>query len=281
MPRWQSGFYALSVIAILLAPISQAQADPPASVTSEITVSADIPFPTGNLRLTGYASPNSLVTFLRSGVVAGTTLANSASFFDKTITGLDPGVQTFSIYGSDSQGRTTLTVSFETNIISGSTVTLSGFLLPPTISVSQTTLKRPEVQIADGYARNNSDVTAFFTNSITKQVDSNSDGSWAARVTDTFHLGAQSVNSLVQDADGGQSVVSQTRAFNVVLSADLNVDVSGTGKGDNLINLTDFSILMFNYGRSDYPNKAADINDNGAPPDLVDFSVMMYHWTGG
>jgi hypothetical protein len=47
------------------------------------------------------------------------------------------------------------------------------------------------------------------------------------------------------------------------------------------VSLTDFSMLMFNYGLSNPPNAAADINDNGGQVDLVDFSVMMFYWTGG
>lgn len=261
------------VVYFLFSSPLMAYASPP-PITSESTVSFSIPFPTGNLRLTGYAFPGALVTFLRQGVVAGTSTANSSSFFDKTITGLDLGVQTFSIYGSDSEGRSTLTLSFDANIISGSTITLSGFLLPPIIAVSKTTLKRPDVQTASGMARQSATVTAFFNSDpIAKQVTTSGSGSWEARVPESFHLGSHSTNALVQDADGNQSVLSQTRSFTVVLSADLNVD--------NLVNLTDFSILMFDYGQKNPVNKATDINDNGGAPDLVDFSVMLFYWTGG
>lgn len=260
------------LLVVCLFPASPVYADPP-PVSSSVTVSATITGPTGDLRMTGYASPNALVTFLKSGIVAGTTVANSASFFDKTLTGLDPGVQNFSIYGSDVNGRTTLTLSFDANIISGSTITLSGFLLPPTISVGKSTLKRPETQTANGYARHSATVSAFFNSDpIVKQVGTASNGSWQATVPEIFHLGSHSTNALVQDGDGGQSILSQSLPFTVVLSADLNVD--------NLVSLTDFSILMFNYGTNNPPNLAADINDNG-PVDLVDFSVMMFYWTGG
>lgn len=246
----------------------------PPPISSNVTVSATIPFSTGNLRLTGHASPNALVTFLRSGLVIGTTVADSVSFFDKTLTGLDPGVQTFSMYGSDTTGRTTLTLSFDTNIISGSTITLSGFLLPPTMSVQKENLKRPERQNVSGMTRQDSDVTTFFSGEdITAQARSAANGVWESQVNDTFHLGFHSAQSLTQDGNGNQSSLSQTKLFNVLLSADLNVDTR--------VNLTDFSILMFNYARGDFPNKAADINDNRAPPDLVDFSIMMFYWTGG
>ncbi len=264
--------YTLVMFLFFSSPVIVYASPPPISSESKVTFS--IPFPTGNLRLTGYAFPGASVTFLRQGVVAGTSTANSSSFFDKTITGLDPGVQTFSIYGSDADGRSTLTLSFDANIISGSTITLSGFLLPPTISVGKTTLKRPEFQTASGMARQSATVTAFFNSDpIAKQVTVGSSGVWEAKISDTLHLGSHSTNALVQDSDGNQSVLSQTRSFTVVLSADLNVD--------NLVNLTDFSILMFDYGQKNPVNKAADINDNGGAPDLVDFSVLLFHWTGG
>lgn len=228
---------------------------------------------TGSIRITGYASSNTTVTLLRNGVVMGTSIANSESFFDKTFTGITPGTYSFGVYASDNAGRTTLTVSVDSTIIGGSTINLSGLLLPPTINIVKNSLKRPDKQIAEGYAKNNSTITANFNSeTITKEVATDNNGKWQANVTDVFSLGSHSSNARVRDSGGGQSILSSTQPFTVVLSADLNVD--------NLVNLTDFSILMFNYARSNPPNKAADINDSG-PVDLVDFSVMMFYWTGG
>ena len=45
---------------------------------------------------------------------------------------------------------------------------------------------------------------------------------------------------------------------------------------DERVNLTDFSILLFNWGTD---NPCADQNQNGNV-DLIDFSIMMYYWTG-
>lgn len=244
------------------------------TVQSEVTVSATIAALTGNIQISGHTSPGAVVTILKDGSVAGTTTANSGSAFEKTLTGLTPATYTFSMYSTDPKGRTSLTISFQTAIISGLTISLSGFILPPTLSVQKPTLKRPDAQIADGYARHDAQVSSFFnSDTILKQVDTDSEGKWEARVTDIFHLGNHSASALVQDRNGNQSVSSQTEPFTVVLSADLNIDEK--------VNLTDFSILMFNYGRVSPPNVAADINDNGGMPDLVDFSIMMYYWTGG
>jgi len=244
------------------------------AITEGVTISLTIPFPTGDVRFTGDAFPGAIVTFLDSGMVVGTTVANSFSFFDKTITGLNPGVHTFGVFGQALDGRKTLTLSFDVNVISGSTVTVSGLLLPPIITVPSSE-KRPKALVESGLARHNSTVTTF-TNShspITRQVSTNAGGEWNVSVTDVLHLGAHTASALVNDGGGNQSILSGIRNFQITLSADLNID--------NLVNLTDFSILMFSYGLANPPNLASDINDNGGPVDLVDFSVMMFYWTGG
>jgi hypothetical protein len=46
--------------------------------------------------------------------------------------------------------------------------------------------------------------------------------------------------------------------------------------GDNKVNLTDFSILLFNWNTTD-PD--ADINQDGIV-NLTDFSILLFQWTG-
>lgn len=244
------------------------------AIIESVTVSLTIPAPNGDVRFTGDAFPNALVTILDGGSVVGTTNANSTSFFDKTIQALSPGTHTFSIFGQALDGRKTLTISFNINVISGSTITVSGILLPPIISVPAQE-KRPAPFPQSGLARHNSTVTTFTNshNQISHQVGTNGAGEWNLSLTDILHLGGHNASALVNDGSGNQSVLSASQAFEILLSADLSLD--------NLVNLTDFSILMFSYGLVTPPNKAADINDSGSAPDLVDFSVMMFYWTGG
>jgi hypothetical protein len=244
-------------------------------ILSGITTSAYFAGPTGNLRIIGYTSPNSLVFFLENGSVLGTQIANSGSVFDKTLSGLDPGIHFISIYSTDSGARNTLTISFGVNIVSGSTTIASGIILPPTVSLASSEVKRPAQLIASGSAKGNATVQIFISGSgdnktINQPTDAN--GNWSANVNPKLHLGSKQTYALALDGLGGQSEFSSVSNYNVLLSADLNVD--------NLVNLTDFSILMYNYGTSNPPNVVADINDNGTV-DLVDFSVMMYYWSGG
>jgi hypothetical protein len=243
------------------------------AITEGVTLSLTIPSPTGNVRFTGDAFPSAFITILDGGAVVGTTTANSTSFFDKTITGLSPTVHTFSIFAQAADGRKTITLSFDVNVISGSTVTVSGILLPPIITVP-TQEKRPVPFPQSGLARHSSTVNTFTAGNTSRNgsAASKTNGTWSLKVPQVLHLGAHTVAGLVNDGFGNQSVLTTPQNFTILLSADLSID--------NLVNLTDFSILMFNYGTSNPPNDAADINDNG-PVDLVDFSVMMFYWTGG
>lgn len=243
--------------------------------TNGITTSANVGPPAGNLRLIGYVSPGALVYFLDSGVTAGTQIANSSSVFDKTLSGLEEGIHSISIYGTDAGARNTLTITFGVNVISDTTTMVSGLILPPTISLSANQVKRPAELTAQGMAKNNATVQVFINGSGDNQTlnkPTDADGNWSANVNPKLHLGNKQTNSLALDGIGGISEFSQTNNYEVKLSADLNVD--------NLVNLTDFSILMYNYGTNTPPNVLADVNDNG-PVDLVDFSIMMYYWTGG
>jgi hypothetical protein len=239
-----------------------------------VTTSAYVAGSSGSLRIIGFASPGALVYFMENGSVLGTQIAQSGSAFDQTLSGLDSGIHLFSIYGTDSGSRSTLTITFSINITSGTTTIASGIILPPTVSLANSQVKRPAQLTASGTAKNNSTVQVFISGSGDNQSvnqPTDSKGNWSVNVNPKLHLGNKQTYAMALDGAGGQSALSNVSSYNVLLSADLNTD--------NLINLTDFSILMYNYGGSP-SNVIADINDNGSV-DLVDFSVMMYYWTGG
>jgi hypothetical protein len=244
------------------------------AITEAVTVSLTIPFPNGDVRFTGDAFPNALVTILDGPAVAGTTVANSTSYFDKTISGLSPTTHTFGIYAQALDGRKTLTLSFNITVLAGMTITVSGILLPTIITVPVQE-KRPKSLIQSGIARHNSQINTFTSGptALNHQTNSNSSGEWQISVPQVLHLGGHSITAIVSDGLGGQSIPTNPTLAEILLSADLNID--------NLVSLTDFSMLMFSYGLANPPNAAADINDNGGPVDLVDFSVMMFYWTGG
>jgi len=255
---------AILLLALIPVPVRQVEA-------TSSTLTLTILGPNGNVQLTGYAFPGALVTFLRDNTVAGTQVANSNSAFDETFTGLTPATYNFSIYAVANDGRKTLTISFSVGVLSSQTTTISGIVLPAVVTIPSTH-QRSEALVESGLAQNGSTVTTFtHSNGITKQTTADGQGNWQVNITDTLDLGSHTASAIVNNNSGGESVQTNPVTFTVLQSAGLNSD----GK----VNLTDFSILMFNYGLANPSNPAADINDDGKV-DLVDFSIMMFYWTG-
>jgi hypothetical protein len=243
------------------------------AISSSVDLSATIAGggTTGNVKFTGDAFPNALVTILMGGSVVGTTSANGLSAFNKTIININAGVHTFSLYAQNGQGKKTVTISFNANVIANATITFSGILLSPIVTVPDS-IKRPESLTESGVAKQASTVTTFtHSDTITKQTGTDGGGNWAVTINDVLHLGSHNVTALVIANGGAQSELTNPIDFLVKISADLNIDTR--------VNLTDFSILMFSYGQNNPGAKASDINDD-THVDLIDFSVMMFYWTG-
>ncbi len=245
----------------------------PSPVFKGTSVRVEIPSFTGNLRLTGFTSPFSQITFVRDNVIVGTTVAEGGGYFDKTLTGLNPGNATYGIFSTDVYIRSTSTVSRDIMVFEGVPATADPITLPPTFTITRKPHKRTEPQIIQGMGRPSSSASMMIDNAAPNPLGHpiNASGQWEANITTTFRLGIHRVKALVQNSGGAISEFSTEENFETVISADLNVDAK--------TDLVDFSILMFYYGRLPYTNIPSDINDDG-PIDLVDFSIMMFYWTG-
>jgi hypothetical protein len=239
---------------------------------------------TGNLILSGYTSPNATVTFLRDNAVAGNVIAcpggppaictssTQYGYFEKLFTGLYPGIYNFGIYATDSS-----TPELSTPIVTRSLAVLEGvpsttdpMTLPPTIKVDKPVMKRPETQTLTGMGRANSKVRVAFNNQPNPEDQTiENSGIWNDTSRSVLHLGTNIATATIQSPSGAISEPSKMISFVVEMSADLNLDL--------YVDITDFSILMFNYGDDTPQNWAADINDD-AFIDLADFSIMMFNW---
>jgi hypothetical protein len=81
-----------------------------------------------------------------------------------------------------------------------------------------------------------------------------------------------SANSFLKNFTVGTENVAEPRT-----AASLPAN-SGDIDNDNHVDLVDFSIMAYWYGRSGFP-AAYDLNGDGKI-DLADFSIMAYYWTG-
>lgn len=251
------------------------------------TISVSIPATVGSLRIAGFAPPNGVVTFLHGGAVMGTTIAcpggpptlcldnSTVGFFDKTFTGMYPGMYDIGIYATDTSTPdilSTPTIIRTVIILDGEAKVVDPITLPPTLKVEKLVMKRPERQTAAGMARPNSSVRIFYNNANPFPQDKpvGNDGKFTELGTRVLPLGNNFATAFVQGTNGAISESSKIITFRVEMSADLNID---TG-----VDILDFSMLMNNYGQTTPSDWAADINDD-TQVDLIDFSIMMFNWT--
>jgi len=242
-----------------------------------VSISMTVPSPPppyATVVFKGKSSPSAFVTILKNGSTASTFQVSTSGTFQKTLTGLTPGIYTFGIFVEDRSARTTPTLNFTLNLASGTTTTISGIFLPPTISRSPSKIGGGGVVNISGEVFPNSQINLFISpGSITKKTKANSQGYWSYKLsTASFAIGQYSVKAKAISPQGEQSDFSEALYFTVQCrGADLNFD----GKVD----IFDLSILLYFWNQSNPWNICADINKDGNV-DIVDFSIMMYEWTG-
>lgn len=231
----------------------------------------------------GKAYPNSDVHILMDGKVIGIIKADAKADFTFETSTVDPGVATFGFWAENAEGIRSNAFSLTFRVVSGAVTTISGAYLAPSISVDKEKMNQGDtvnifgqsIPKADIYIHINSD------SEIVKQVTSDEIGAYLLPMDtsqlkdEEFHL-AKSMFQVKEAGNLVRSGFSNSVSFYVgkkgqalqCSGADLN--------GDNRVNLTDFSILLFNWGTN---NACADQNHDGTV-NLFDFSIMMYYWTG-
>lgn len=252
-----------------------------ASFGGQVSVTASIEAPVAALQITGYAAPETFITFTENGSVIGTDSANSSGLFSQIFYGLEPRTHTVSLYGIDTSGRTTsiLTLDVYTPIYQQTTV--SNLLLSPTIEINTSTIAQGDDLIVTGTSVPDGDLT-LFTESPLRSYYSTADssGNWNYTIDNTseYIAGDYIVYTLVQSG-ALQSIVSTSLGFQIttagITPTPAGCDISqGDLNCDSNTNLTDFSVLMFYWGTT---HPAGDINSDGSV-NLTDFSVLMYYW---
>ena len=237
------------------------------------------PPPAAEVVFKGRAYPSAFITILRNGSVAATFQAKKTGLFEKQLTGISEGVYTFGIFAEDTEGRKSVTLSFEVSILAGRTTTISGIFISPTFSLEPTQVERGDKINFSGQSFPESQINIFVSSAkeIVKETSADKKGNWSYKLnTAPLEEREHKTKAMALYEDGEQSLFSQTLSFLVLApgtlvckGADLNFD----GKVD----LVDFSILLYFWGQTRPTNRCADINFDGIV-DLVDFSIMMYWW---
>ncbi len=227
----------------------------------------------------GKAYPSRLVNILKDGQFSTSASADSEANFKVELNNITPGIYTFGVWAEDKRGIKSIVFNFTVNVAAGVATTISGIFLPPTIDIDKDVVQKGETLNILGQTAPQSDITIVINSSqeIIKKTTAGNDGLWFhAFDTSPLEEGSHSTRAKAVTADGLLSTFSQTLMFAIggVSSGGLqNSDINR----DNKVNLIDFSILLYNWGKP--KNSAADLNRDGKV-NLTDFSIMMYRWTG-
>lgn len=233
-----------------------------------------------DLVISGRAYPGATVTVLRDGTLSQVIEADGSGQFSIRASDQTPGITSYGFWALDGANRRSVTYTATFQIIQNAVTTLSGVLIPPTLAITPEKVAPGGSLTFSGYAAPSTDVHVYLDGANTFEATrSAGNGMWSIAYDTTpltvemFHTAKahylDPTNTLLKS---GYSALLNfyvgTKDVATGLTADLN--------GDGLVNLTDFSILLFNWNTS---APVADINKDGSVS-LPDFSIMLFQWTG-
>lgn len=280
MGSWLRTIVALAAVLAMVGALPAYALDVTVSASVESPLPPETP-PTAVV-LKGIAYPSSTVTILKNSVVAVQLPADPQAKFDVTIGSLTAGSYTFGVYGTDADGRDGPVSNFTVTLTTGTTVTITGIFLGPTISADKTSLKPGETITLLGTTSPSSAVHVYVSSTVEKQFDTQATpiGGWSKQIlASDLVTGTYTARSKAVDTGGDISAYSDTVTFTIAATTPtgptyLRADINQDGKVD----LIDFSILLYYWGQKNAPHPRVDINQDTVV-NIIDFSIMLFYWT--
>jgi hypothetical protein len=170
------------------------------------------------LILTGYTSPNSLVTFVENSAVVGNTVSDANGEFSKEFTGLDPGPKTMALYSIDPDSRLTRTIEFSMILIQFQTLTIDSIYLPPTFAINKSSFLNQDSLVASGYSYKDAMVNLEISGQegYSKLVQANSAGFFQTEVKlADFEAGSYQIYFSVQVSASANPTDSEVVSFTI------------------------------------------------------------------
>lgn len=248
------------------------------ATTGSLVVSNSVIFP-------GRAYPNSIIVLLKDAEIAATAVADKNANFELTLAGLSRGDYLFSLYSKDYTGKLSKSHLFPMRV-EDVTVKVRDIVIAPTLSVDKREAVKGESISLFGQSLPNADMTIFLKSKqgeISFHTLSDKDGKYLYLLdTSTLESGGYQGASR---AFLGKIFLTPMSPFANFVIGDRTIPQEsqvfpprGDINGDHFVNLVDFSILLYWFGRPSVPPEV-DFDSNGKV-DLFDFSIMVFHWTG-
>ncbi len=287
---------SLSLISIAFLFSNTAHALPPDPISEEVTVSArvgedinvtpggstgSIVIPKTAVRFSGLAYPNAEVFLLKQGERETSVKANQNGEFSVTLEELYDNNILYSLFAEDIHGDRSLLLNYPIAVQVGFVTQLSGIRFAPTITTDKSQVLFGDYLTLNGFALPQKELEVNIKGVENKifTLTSNLDGSYRI-VLPILSLPRGEYNVYINYKDDTRTsklVKFSIGDSNIFYTEELS-SIPGDCNADKVINLVDFSVLAFWYGKEN-PPKCVDTNADNII-NLVDFSILAFYWTG-
>ncbi len=243
-----------------------------------------IGIPQTSVRFSGEAYPHATVTVLKEGKEITSVPADDKGYFTITLPETYKANVLYSLFAKDILGQRSLLINYPIVVYPGYLTHLSGIRFAPTVVTDKAQVKIGDYLGVSGYALPEADLEIGMESQITGEkkiftLISQTTGAYNISIPmGELARGDYSVYVKYK----GDTRISKLLKFVIgdtnILNTDAIVSIPGDCNRDKVINLIDFSVLAFWYGKSSPPS-CVDTNKDSII-NLVDFSILAFYWTG-
>jgi hypothetical protein len=233
--------------------------------------------PATNIIVAGLAAPQMSITLLKDGQRVGSGVVKPNGEFQITVSGMASGMYTMQVVGETVTGEYIRSKTFPIRVVADSTTKVSYVYLPAIGSVSETDVE----YVVRGMSLPLSTVTIWQGDTaLPYSASVGIDGMYEIRIPKTVFPAPTTVTIMTERdtiKTTSESFVIATKEEAPVTAADdcsLPFDITG----DCRANVIDF-VIARSWFLKQVQDDSFDYNKDGKL-DLVDFSIMAFHWTG-
>lgn len=245
------------------------------------STSGSIALPNTAVGFSGYAYPSATVTLLKNGEVVAKVNANSDGSFSITLEeGYNSNVL-YSLFAEDLDGNRSLLVNYPLVVKTGYFTQLSGIRFAPTIVTDKSEVRLGDYLSVNGYALPERELEVKIQGVESKifTLYSSINGTYKIVIPmASLQRGEYSIYVNYKNDSRVSKFIKFTLGGANIFYTDTSSDIPGDCNADKIINLVDFSILAFWYGKNNPPT-CVDTNKDGEI-NLTDFSILAFYWTG-
>ncbi len=245
------------------------------------TSSGGVTIPKTAVIFSGQAYPNADVTLLKGGEEKATVKANSDGGFTVTLEEKYNNNILYSLFAQDVAGHKSLLINYPIAVQYGFITQINGISFPPTIVTDKSQVKFGGYITVTGYAfpKKEIEVDIEGKENHTFTLTSNIDGSYKISLPMLdMPMGSYTIHARYTNETRISKLINFIIGEQDILNTDDTTNIPGDCNADKVINLVDFSVFAFWYGKNNPPS-CVDTNADGKI-NLTDFSILAFWWTG-